>query len=81
MWGDESTWKVQYLDLSRAQEGILHRDDRFGYIELPSGMTLAQAIEMDDFGDDPGEDYSYQVSIAVLRTFDVRDGRSIDRSW
>jgi hypothetical protein len=79
IWGDESTWKVQYLDLSRAAEGIVHRDDRFGYIELPSGMSLAQAVEMEDFGDDPNEDYSYQISIALRRTFDIRDGKSIKR--
>ncbi len=33
-WGDDSSWKVQFLDLSRVQEGILHREERFGYVEL-----------------------------------------------
>src|SRR5262249_23621016 len=33
-WGGDSSWKVQYLDLSRIQEGIITRDDRFGYVEL-----------------------------------------------
>lgn len=33
-WGDDSSWKVHYLDLSRVQEGIVRRDDRFGYVEL-----------------------------------------------
>jgi hypothetical protein len=33
-WGDDSSWKVQHLDLSRVQEGVLRRDDRFGYLEL-----------------------------------------------
>ena len=33
-WGDDSSWKVQYLDLSLIQEGIITRDDRFGYVEL-----------------------------------------------
>jgi len=33
-WGDDSSWKIQYLDLSRIQEGIIRRDDRFGYVEL-----------------------------------------------
>lgn len=28
IWGDESTWKVQYLDLSKADEGILTREER-----------------------------------------------------
>jgi hypothetical protein len=34
VWGDDSSWKVQYLDLSRVQEGIIIRDERFGYVEL-----------------------------------------------
>ncbi len=36
VWGDDSSMKVQYLDLSRITEGILVRDDRFGYVEMPS---------------------------------------------
>lgn len=35
VWGDDSSWKIQFLDLSKITEGILSRDDRFGYIELP----------------------------------------------
>jgi hypothetical protein len=34
LWGDDSSWKVQYLDLSRVQQGIVTRDERFGYVEL-----------------------------------------------
>lgn len=33
-WGDDSSWKVQHLDLRRIREGALTRDDRFGYVEL-----------------------------------------------
>jgi hypothetical protein len=33
-WGDDSSWKVQYLDLSDVRAGILRRDDRFGYLPL-----------------------------------------------
>lgn len=33
-WGDDSSWKVQYLDLSQVADGILRRDARFGYAEL-----------------------------------------------
>jgi hypothetical protein len=72
VWGDDNFWKVQYLDLFRARQGIVTREDRFGYIELPSGIKLANAIDMGDFGDDPAEDYSYEVTIAVRRTFDLR---------
>ena len=34
VWGDDSSWKIQYLDLSECEKGIIKRDDRFGYIEL-----------------------------------------------
>jgi hypothetical protein len=43
VWGDDTSWKVQYLDLSRARQGIVTRDDRLGYIELPAGIRLANA--------------------------------------
>jgi hypothetical protein len=33
-WGDDGSWKVQYLDLSRVQEGVVRREERFGYVEL-----------------------------------------------
>ncbi|HVW03039.1 MAG TPA: hypothetical protein VHB77_21945 [Planctomycetaceae bacterium] len=40
IWGDDSSWKVQYLDLSRITEGIIIREERFGYVELAtSGYT------------------------------------------
>ena len=34
VWGDDTAWKVQHLDLSRVSQGILGRDERFGYVEL-----------------------------------------------
>lgn len=49
VWGDDSSWKIQYLDLSEASKGILKRDDRFGYIELPERMKLPQAVGMRDW--------------------------------
>jgi hypothetical protein len=47
VWGDDSSWKIQYLDLSHADEGIIKRDERFGYIELPDGLHLDQAVHLD----------------------------------
>ena len=46
VWGDDSSWKLQYLDLSNVEFGIIKRDDRFGYLELPN-MPLDQAVECD----------------------------------
>lgn len=34
IWGDDFSWKLQFLDLSKAEGGVLSRDDRFGYVEV-----------------------------------------------
>jgi hypothetical protein len=34
IWGDDSSWKIRYVDLSRIHEGIVTTDERFGYVEL-----------------------------------------------
>jgi len=44
LWGDDSSWKVQHLDLSRVREGIIARDDRFGYVELATGRYLSPCV-------------------------------------
>lgn len=46
VWGDDSSDKIQFLDLSKISEGIIKRDQRFGYMELPSGLTLKQCVYM-----------------------------------
>ena len=33
-WGDDRSWKVQYLDLSQIKQGLIKREERFGYLEL-----------------------------------------------
>lgn len=44
-WGDDSSWKIRHIDLSRITEGIIEEDERYGYIELPGSMRLHQAID------------------------------------
>lgn len=40
IWGDDGSWKVQHLDLTQVQQGMVRRDDRFGYVELATiGFT------------------------------------------
>jgi hypothetical protein len=34
VWGDDSSWKIQYLNLSKIEDGIIEREERFGYVEL-----------------------------------------------
>lgn len=72
MWGDDSSWKIQYLDLSEVEKGIIRRDERFGYLELPEGLSLDKAV-----------DYSYEgdgwtiLSIAVQVHFHLDESARV----
>lgn len=68
VWGDDSSWKIQHLDLSQVEMGIVKRDDRYGYVELLGGSgTLADAIDIEYWEpEDP------QIYIAVRQSFDMR---------
>lgn len=87
--GNDKSDKVQYLDLSEADKGILKREERFGYIELPPKMRLKDAIDMTSYGDavhftkdDENEypndvEWSNYIRINTMQTFDLRDGTVI----
>ena len=74
IWGDDSNWKIQYLDLSRADEGVITREERFGYIELPQDLNLSQAIHLglDD------ENKPYMISIDETRYYNLEDGKILE---
>jgi len=69
VWGDDSSWKIQYLDLSRADSGSIRRDARFGYIRLPTHLHLDRAIRMDGFQD------AGAICIATEQEFDLKTGK------
>lgn len=69
VWGDDSRWKVQYLDLSRIDEGIVKREERFGYIELPKTVALRNAIHVNGLLGTPW------IDIAVSTEWDLRTGK------
>ena len=48
-WGDDSSWKIQYLDLSGIESGIFSRQERFGYLSMPAGRRLAECISFDSY--------------------------------
>ena len=75
VWGDDTSWKIEHLDLSRADEGIIKRDARFGYIEMPHHLDLDKAIDLDDIDED-----SYWLTIAVQRHFDIKTGKCMEDS-
>ena len=70
IWGDDTSWKIQYLDLSRVQKGEILRDERFGYVELASHPKLdpKDFIECSFYGG------KCTVTFSVLASFDLDSG-------
>jgi hypothetical protein len=66
LWGDDSSSKIQYLDLSRVEEGIVQRRERFGYIELPRSVALRDSIHIYGLPDAP------RVHIAISTEWDLK---------
>jgi hypothetical protein len=48
IWGDDTSWKIQFLDLSEVSKGVLKRDERFGYVEQPSKLRLKESVELSE---------------------------------
>lgn len=46
MWGDDSSWKIRFFDLSRIVEGIVTYDERFGYAEMHNKLSLQESVEV-----------------------------------
>lgn len=47
VWGDDSSWKIRYVDLSKISEKQLIISEKFGYWPMPKNLTLKQCINMD----------------------------------
>ncbi len=85
-WGDDSSWKVQYLDLRRVQEGVIVRDERFGYVRLATSSYVSPCFASCDTNPraPPGKPDFIEVSrhagqmhvcFAVELDFDLTSGR------
>jgi hypothetical protein len=76
VWGDDNSWKIQHLDLSKITEGVLKREARFGYLELADDCdNLKDAIDLSDY--EGPSCRSVKVKMAI--SFDV--GRAVDIDW
>ena len=49
VWGDDSSWKLLYIDLSKVPNKELVISDKFGYWELPSRMKLKECVHMSNW--------------------------------
>jgi hypothetical protein len=70
IWGDDSSWKIQCFDISQVESGILTRDERFGYVPMPRGITLAQSVyvQRDE------ESGAVLATFAVMQTYNLDTG-------
>ena len=68
IWGDDTSWKVEFIDLSKVSEGIITRDNRFGYIELPPKVKLQDAIEV--YQETDKEEPRIEIALPVKFKFD-----------
>lgn len=67
VWGDDSSYKLRYVDLSKVSEGIVTTDDRFGYVELPESK-LKDCIVL--------EPESKRIIVSVPVRFDLETGKA-----
>jgi hypothetical protein len=86
VWGDDSSWKVQCLDLTGIQDGSLQRDERFGYVELATDGYRSPCFNPDAIppprGSEPPQFIKLcrmvgktEVTFAVEIRFDLASGR------
>lgn len=74
IWGDDSSWKIQYLDLSGAASGVIVRKEMFGYAEMPRRIArLADCISLDWYS----KDYPRAEIIMGVR-YDLARGTKVD---
>lgn len=74
VWGDDSSWKVRFIDLSKIEEKTLIIDERFGYHELPDGISLKDAVTVDD---EDGIDLPVRLIIASRKWYNF-DGKVLE---
>lgn len=78
VWGDDSSWKVQYLDLSAVRHGVLRREERFGYLSLATNSKLVPQ----DFIRCSSSHGDRQVRFYVQRSYDLLTGDLIqEKDW
>lgn len=73
IWGDPQI-RLQYLDLTDVENGILHRDARFGVVNLSHEIPLSQAVRFCGPLDDT---HPETVQILTQQMYDCRTGKTI----
>jgi hypothetical protein len=74
VWGDDSSWKVQYLDLSEIQNGVVRREERYGYVKLAANTKLEPREFIRVLG-------PRHVEFAIVKDYDLLTGREVADDW
>lgn len=76
IWGDDSSRKIQYLDLTDAARGIIRRQDKFGYIALPRSRSLRQSVHISSYEWPKPEDTI--ITIDIEKKYKLLTGEPVE---
>lgn len=76
IWGDDASIKLQFFDLSEASNGVLRREPKFGYLEIPDVIKLRDILFLNEYTDN-----IRTLTTFVARTFDIDTGNVIHNVW
>jgi hypothetical protein len=75
-WGDDTRWKIQFLDLSEMEKGIIKRDERFGYIQLDKNARLKDAVTiLNEVSDSPMLSGNIWIDVSTTKRFELNTGK------
>lgn len=52
VWGDDTSWKIRYIDLSKIQDKELVIIEKFGYWQIPNSLKLKECVDMTNWEPD-----------------------------
>ena len=70
-WGDDSSWKIELYDISKANLGIIKKVPEWGYYELP-GLSLKECIHLSSFRRLAGTQQLAPVNATITITKTIR---------
>jgi hypothetical protein len=73
IFGDDSSWKIQCFDLSQVESGFITRDERFGYVAMPKGVSLQDAVSLKR----SEETGTVIATLAIMQTFELASGNQV----
>ena len=74
IWADDEAWEIHYIDLSGAANGVIKRDNRLGFLELPRSMHLREAIGFELYQDG---DWHGEIKFITTRRYLLKKGHFV----